>query len=290
VLVDGRRLMPGAPGAGAQTSSAADLNFIPSTLIDRVEVVTGGASAVYGADAVAGVVNFIMQKNYEGVRIDAQHSFYQHKNDDDRSQAVLKARAAGAFDPARFAVPEENVRDGFANDLTLVVGVNAPEGRGNITAYAGYRNIDPVVQKDRDYSACALNASDASPNLFACGGSGTTAPARIITAGGTGQDLTLDPRRSRRARLPPLRGHARRLQLRRGQLLSASGRTLHARRLRSLRAPSGSRGLHPADVHGRPQRLSGGRLGPVPGPHQLQLHRQPAAERRAVHRALWPNR
>src|SRR4051794_25425698 len=64
VLVDGRRLQAGNPTSGIG-SIAADLNFIPTALVERVDVLTGGASAVYGADAVAGVVNFIMNKNFE---------------------------------------------------------------------------------------------------------------------------------------------------------------------------------------------------------------------------------
>ncbi|MFO0004374.1 MAG: TonB-dependent receptor plug domain-containing protein, partial [bacterium] len=91
VLIDGRRLQPGTPGAGA-TNTAPDLNFIPATLIERVEVVTGGASAVYGAAAVAGVVNFILQKNFEGVRLDAQYSGYQHTNNNDRIQDLVTRR------------------------------------------------------------------------------------------------------------------------------------------------------------------------------------------------------
>ena len=76
VLVDGRRMPYGGVG-----QSAADLNQIPSQLIERVEVLTGGASAIYGSDAVAGVVNFITKKNFEGVEVSGQYSFYQHKND-----------------------------------------------------------------------------------------------------------------------------------------------------------------------------------------------------------------
>ncbi|WP_324944745.1 TonB-dependent receptor plug domain-containing protein, partial [Phenylobacterium sp.] len=60
VLIDGRRAQP----------TPTDLNFIPSALVERVDVLSGGASATYGADAVAGVVNFIMLKNFEGVRLD----------------------------------------------------------------------------------------------------------------------------------------------------------------------------------------------------------------------------
>ncbi len=62
VLINGRRQQPGDPRQG----SVADINFIPSALIKRVDVLTGGASSVYGADAVAGVVNFIMDTNYRG--------------------------------------------------------------------------------------------------------------------------------------------------------------------------------------------------------------------------------
>ena len=75
MLVDGKRLMPGDPG-----SQVPDLNNIPAALVDRVDVVTGGASAVYGSDAVAGVINFIMKKNFEGVQVDYQYSFDNHQN------------------------------------------------------------------------------------------------------------------------------------------------------------------------------------------------------------------
>src|SRR5579862_8586327 len=100
VLVDNRRLMGGDPA-----DPAADLNFIPAALVERVDVLTGGASATYGADAVAGVVNFIMLKNFEGVRLDAQYSGYQHSNHEDEIQSVLRTAAAGASDPSQFKFP-----------------------------------------------------------------------------------------------------------------------------------------------------------------------------------------
>ena len=69
----GQRPPPDARRSDAERRCVApDLNQIPTALIERVEVLTGGASAVYGADAVAGVVNFIMNDNFEGVRVDAQ--------------------------------------------------------------------------------------------------------------------------------------------------------------------------------------------------------------------------
>src|SRR5688572_18466685 len=68
VLVNGRRYVSGNPG-----SMAVDLNTIPSQFIERTEILTGGASAVYGSDAVAGVVNFIYKTDFEGVRMDGQY-------------------------------------------------------------------------------------------------------------------------------------------------------------------------------------------------------------------------
>ena len=61
-------------------SSSADINQIPADLIERVDVLTGGASAVYGADAVAGVVNFVLNTHFEGVRMDANYGFGMHSN------------------------------------------------------------------------------------------------------------------------------------------------------------------------------------------------------------------
>ena len=72
-LVNGRRLTPGNPTTGGQ----ADLNLIPSSLVKRVEVLTGGASSVYGADAVAGVVNFIMD-TLRGCPVCGNYSFWWH--------------------------------------------------------------------------------------------------------------------------------------------------------------------------------------------------------------------
>src|SRR3546814_17839601 len=67
VLVDGKRFVP------YDSNGVVDLNMIPPALIERVEVVTGGASAVYGSDAISGVVNFIMRKDFEGIEADAQY-------------------------------------------------------------------------------------------------------------------------------------------------------------------------------------------------------------------------
>jgi outer membrane receptor protein involved in Fe transport len=166
VLIDGKRLMPGDPAL-----PVADLNQIPATLIDRVEVVTGGASAVYGSDAIAGVVNFIMKKDFEGLRLDSQYSFYQHNNDDAGSQAINKARG--------FPVPSGNVTDGATWDFTAVLGASSPDGKGNVTAYAGYRNTQAVTENKRDYSACSVATFNNNPHV--CAGSSTAFPGRFTS-------------------------------------------------------------------------------------------------------------
>ena len=84
VLIDGRRLMPGDP-----IIPVPDINQIPAALVDHVEVLTGGASAVYGSDALAGVVNFVMRKDFQGVELDGQYSINEHSNDNSTHGAEL---------------------------------------------------------------------------------------------------------------------------------------------------------------------------------------------------------
>ncbi len=177
VLIDGRRM-----GYGSPNDDAADLNQIPEQLVERVEVLTGGASAVYGSDAIAGVVNFIMKKDFEGVQIDAQYAFYQHNNDYDGIGNVRAEIARrGQTNPAQFQLPDDNVSDGESRSINMIMGVAAPDGRGNLMAYAGYRNNNEILQRDRDYSACSIGAPNAGsgPNTFSCGGSGTSFPGQF---------------------------------------------------------------------------------------------------------------
>ena len=174
VLIDGRRLVPGDP-AYSNNNPVPDLNFIPTALVDRVEVLTGGASATYGSDAVAGVVNFIMQKNFTGIRLDANAGFYDHDNTNTMMQGLESSRG--------FAAPNGSKVDGWQKDVTLTLGVNSPDNKGNAEVYMGYRQIDAVSQGARDYGACSLSEAGAG---FACAGSGTTALSRFLVFTPTG--------------------------------------------------------------------------------------------------------
>jgi outer membrane receptor protein involved in Fe transport len=161
VLVDGRRLGAGSPQTVIQ-SPAPDLDQIPSALVERVDVVTGGASAVYGSDAIAGVVNFIMKKNFEGLQLDAQLGGNWHNNHN--SFAQQRVGDAG-YDVLRSAE-----WDGKTVNFNVTAGANILDGRGNVTAFFGYSSMDPVRSSERDFGGCQLNYTDALDDL-ACGGS-----------------------------------------------------------------------------------------------------------------------
>ncbi len=157
VLVDGRRLGQGSPQTTI-ASPAPDLDQIPASLIERVEVLTGGASSTYGSDAIAGVVNFIMKKNFEGVQVDGQLGENWHDN---RNNYMKKPLTDAGYTPL-----SGNKFDGKNKTFDIVAGTNFAEGAGNITAYLTYMHYDPVASADRDYGQCQLTeVTDANGNV-----------------------------------------------------------------------------------------------------------------------------
>jgi iron complex outermembrane recepter protein len=195
VLVNGRRMQAGA-GLG-NTSSSANIDQIPADLIDRVDVLTGGASAVYGADAVAGVVNFILNTHYEGVKVSSSYGFYNHQNNNSADLADLSAFGA--------PLPPSTVNTGQQKDVSIVAGSDFADGRGNGTAYFTYTNSAPAVGYQFDHSGCTLvtppNAAALLTQGPSCGGSGTSGHGQFLmeglTAGGhTGTivDNAVDPK------------------------------------------------------------------------------------------------
>lgn len=130
VLVNGRRHVSGQPG-----STAVDLNAIPTQFIERVEVLTGGASSVYGSDAVAGVVNFVLKKDYEGLEFDAQYG-------------------------------ESAEGDDKTTQLSITSGTSSADGKGNIMFHLGYSDQGGVYSRDRDRSAVDQYTSGGFDNLF----------------------------------------------------------------------------------------------------------------------------
>lgn len=144
VLVNGRRFVPGGTGA----NSSVDLNSIPASVIERIEVLKDGASAVYGSDAVGGVVNIITRTDLEGVELE----YYQG--------------ISGAG-------------DGDVIDMSVTAGLRS--GRGSILFSAGYHNRKPVWTGDRDFSK-ADKAYDWEKNdgTFTPNGSSATPEGTII--------------------------------------------------------------------------------------------------------------
>ena len=185
VLINGRRLLPGDP----VSNPVADLNSVPAALIKRVDVLTGGASATYGADAVAGVVNFVLDNKFEGLRADAQYSVFQHNNN---GQPGISDALAVQGTPE----PTGTTVGGATFDASLTAGTSFADGRGHITAYAGYRKTKPILQSAYNYSACSLNEVKAPGDGFTCGGSGTTGPGGqfiAYTDGSLTQQIDADP-------------------------------------------------------------------------------------------------
>lgn len=146
VLIDGSRLAPS--GLAGQF----DLNNIPLALVERVEVLTGGASTTYGADAISGVVNFITKSDFSGLEANVSNQ--------------LTEQGDGNY---------------FRADLTL--GANFDDGRGNVVFSVGYQQADPVYQGDRPFSQTSIDSFSG-----ANGGSGTSSPSRFTNVNNTGAD------------------------------------------------------------------------------------------------------
>jgi iron complex outermembrane recepter protein len=178
VLVNGRRHVGGVQGSGA-----VDIQSIPSALIDRVDVLTGGASAVYGADAVTGVVNFVMKKDYEGTEVTAQ-----------------------------VTTPEES-GGGIRKYASATVGRNFDNGKGNVVLSVSATDQDSLEYGKRDFSrdngidddvanpALFVQAADITPAMRTAG----ITPGQRILSLNAAQTASLTPSLLDRARSAPAR-------------------------------------------------------------------------------------
>ena len=148
VLINGTRAVPTTQGG------SVDINNIPTALIERVEVLTGGASAVYGSDAVAGVVNFVLKDDFEGVSFN-----------------VMTEQT------------EEN--DAELTSVDLTIGGNIADGRGNVVINAQYTDRSDLFQGDRGFANFAqFDDTDANGNPILINGGSSGVPGTSIFAGG----------------------------------------------------------------------------------------------------------
>lgn len=138
VLMNGRRLVPATLGA------SVDTNTIPIALLERIDLVTGGASAVYGADAVSGVANFILKKNFQGVEFSSN-----------------------------YGSSEQNDAKRYRSDFTI--GSNLADNRGNVVLNLTRTRTTPLTQGEREYGLVQRD-----PTTGNGGGSTTAVPAYFV--------------------------------------------------------------------------------------------------------------
>jgi iron complex outermembrane receptor protein len=177
VLMNSRRLNP-----GDSINPSPDLNTIPSVLIKRVEILTGGASSIYGSDAISGVVNFVMDTDYTGAKLETEYGLNRAGNDNVALQNIM--RSSG------ISPRSSSLYDGRNLDLTGVYGTDLFGGSGHVVGYAGYRHSQGVYGSSRDFSACTLQETGSS---YSCLLDGTTTGGQFAANNGAGPSLTLDP-------------------------------------------------------------------------------------------------
>ena len=172
VLIDGRRM-----SGGDAFATAADLNFIPSALVKRVDVLTGGASSTYGADAVAGVVNFVLDRDFTGFRGGVEYSGFEHNNTSSIADSINAAKG--------YSVIKGNAWNDGPIDFNVAFGSKFADNKGHASFYLDYRKTN-AINKDRyDYTNCSV-ATLTDP--IACGGSATWPSGRFIVSPKTDAD------------------------------------------------------------------------------------------------------
>lgn len=132
VLINGRRVVPATLGG------SVDTNVIPIGLLERVDVVTGGASTVYGSDAITGVLNFITVKNFNGIEISGSYG-------------------------------ESEQGDSARQRTDLILGADLADGRGNVVLSVGYTKTDPLKQGERDFGFFSINSRNGAAQGSATG-------------------------------------------------------------------------------------------------------------------------
>jgi iron complex outermembrane recepter protein len=177
VLMNGRRLQP-----GDSINPSPDLNAIPTVLVKRVEVLTGGsASSIYGSDAISGVVNFVIDSSYTGGKLEVNYGLNRASNDNAFIQSIDRSNGVNPRTGTEY--------DGRNVDLTGVFGTDLFGGDGHVVAYAGYRRTPAIFGSSRDFSACTLTETTSS---YRCQLDGTTPAGQFVPNGDAANPLTID--------------------------------------------------------------------------------------------------
>jgi outer membrane receptor protein involved in Fe transport len=169
ILMDGKRLTP------YNFNGLVDTSIIPTALVERLDIITGGASAVYGSDAISGALNFVMKKDFEGAELNTDWSM-------------------------------TDKGDGDVKNISLTLGSNVADGRGNVVFGMNWAERDGVLLGSRPLGQLGIETETGAgyeeflagegptpapegcggPNSVATGGSTTTLPTRVSIAGGPG--------------------------------------------------------------------------------------------------------
>ena len=165
ILMDGKRMTP------YNINGIVDISTVPQAMLERIDILTGGASTVYGSDAMSGVVNFVLKRDFEGVELDVKRT-----------------------------ITGDN--DGEISTVSAAIGANLDDGRGNVALSLNWTQREQITLADRPFGignvdsatgsglGVTLAASPANcggPNTIPTGGSSTTIPARVSYMGGNGQ-------------------------------------------------------------------------------------------------------
>jgi iron complex outermembrane recepter protein len=165
IMIDGKRMVP------YNYNGLVDIGTLPASMVERIDIVTGGASAVYGSDAMAGAINFILRSDFEGVEVSGNYG------------------QTGESDGAQYAVD-------------LLLGSALANGKGHAVLGMNYTKREGVLLGDRDYSIVGVSTGNGSgldgnvvptpaecenPGAVGTTGSGstTTMPGRLDLIGGT---------------------------------------------------------------------------------------------------------
>jgi outer membrane receptor protein involved in Fe transport len=165
VLMDGKRMTP------YNINGIVDVSTVPQAMLERIDILTGGASTVYGSDAMSGVINFVLKRDFEGVELDVKRT-----------------------------ITGDN--DGQIVTVSAAIGANLDDGRGNAALSFNWTQRDPVQLSDRSFGIVGVDSASGAglgatlsappancggPNVVATGGSTTGIPTRLTYMGGGGQ-------------------------------------------------------------------------------------------------------
>lgn len=170
------RTLPLVDGLRMGLQNGLDVGIIPGDLVERVDVLSGGASSVYGSDAISGVINYIIKNKFEGLTVSGNYNFYNHEN---RRNAVT-----AAADRSFLSYPLGMTNDGARGAATVTLGKSLFDDRLNVSVFGSYRFGNLLKLGDRSTAACEVQQSNRNSPDLNCALASFTASGTIIPLSG----------------------------------------------------------------------------------------------------------